>query len=1193
MSDPKPDHYSTISILPDTDPRPTKVIKPQRKRSPGGKKTGRKLPPLNPYLITALMAALLFAIYCGVGFLVAPALISGKLTRSVQKYADMDLAIGDTQFNPFTFHVHLSDITLSTSDTSKHEPVFLKAADLRMNIRPLMLLRDNLVCSSLQISKLALTLIRYSDKKYNVSQLFNTQATSSSEEIFELSKLPFLFSFNNISITDSSVFFDDRVSGKSHKAEKIELTLPTLSNFSSQEKISVSPRFSAVINGSPVQLTGEAAMPDNKGGDQTRLSFDLHDLDLPLYFGYFPLSSPVQLVKGTAEGRIQVSFIPDKDQAKRLTILFQMDTKGIEMLTQDNSLTVAIPTARLEGTLQPFTSDLHLQSVLIHEPVVHLKENFSEQTLDSLLPTEEKSKERKTPERATPGFVIDLFIMDNGTLHLFETQGKKNQEKTYQSLQLSIKNYTSLPGEGHDTPETGCSITLSGEQLSPSASFSWQGQLNDKNSPTGKVQLNHFPASLISNLITEDNEEMSGSADMTGTLSIQRNSRGKKRFSYTLSDGSASITDLGLFEKRVEWLHAGTLTIGPVDSKNNTLDIGNILIKNASLTLRQNHLPRFLESLTRKGSACRLHGIDFSGNVTLKASEKTGTPLVFNDLNMQANNLEKDARDKENFAVTGKAGRSGEIKAKGTVALGPLRASLSVEFSGMQSKELLPWYTDAPFLLEGQARMDGIGHLTYPNTAFKGSLRISEARFENKPAKSSLAWTEMNLQDFTYSRTPFHLSFSAAQIDRPVLTYLQADAGVFEQTAGFLRDLLPKGEQKNRPKGPLVPDMQAKEITFKDGTLVYKDARLAPPWQQEISALQGQIGNVSFPSSGTAATCSFAGMLAGHPVTFEATTDLFATPLTAQSTMKMQAMPISLFKEQLPPVLDLDADKGTFDLTLQNNWKDGQENGEALFLFTGLSPASPSADTALPLALLADRQDTIELRVPLVDSGDRRDSPVFTNTVKYVRRLILKSLVAPLLLTHENFSGLAVDVAPDFIDGESVLSDKGKAKLTLYRDLVVAHPRLKLVITGLADMDLDKKAIQEKLQEAEEKRVAKENLRRSQEWQRLQGQKPPQQQGQHKTAIVERDIPAEELARFAPLSPNPVTVPEQAINELARQRSNTAYAFLTTQLGLGPDRVAKITASEQATESINRVRVTLQPLVSPGISAPPSPDSPQ
>ena len=1189
------DNYSSISIDPDTKPQSPKVIKPHKKREPAGKKIIRKLPPLNPYLIAALVAVLLFGIYCGAGFLVVPVLINARLCQYFQKHTGMELVIGETRFNPFTFRAHLTDITVSNDTESKKEPVFLKTADLLIDLKPLLLLRDNLVCESLQISGLSVTIIRHNDKKYNVSQLVNASSTKSAEEIFEFSKLPFLFSFNNISISDSTVIFDDRISGKIHKAEKIELTLPTLSNSSYQVKTFVSPRFSAVINGSPVQLTGEAAMPGQKGGEQTRLSFDLHSLDLPLYFGYLPLSLPVQLAKGTADGQIQVSFVPDKDHAKRLTILFQMDTKEIELLTQDKSLAVTMPTARFEGDLQPFTGDLHLQNILFHEPVVHLKENFSEQTLDGLLPAAEKTPSQTIPERSNPLFVMDLFIMDNGTLHISEGQGKKNIERTYQSLQLNIKNYTNRPKEIHDTPGAGCSFKLSGEQLSPSASFSWQGELGEKNTPKGALQLNHFPASLLSTVFTEENNDITGTADVAGNLSVQRKSGEKKRFSYSISDGSVKISDLGLSEKKHEWLHAAILTIGPVDSKNNGLDLGNILLQNATLTLHQNHFPRFLESLIQKGSTHKIHGIDFSGNIILKSSETTKTPLVFYDLSLQANSLEKDTKDKENFAVTGKTGRTGEIKAKGSVALSPFRTSLAVEFSGMQSKELFPWYTDAPFLLDGQAQMEGIGHLTYPDTAYKGSLRITEARFENRQAKSTLSWTEANFQDFTFTKKPFHLSISAALIDRPVLTYLQADekSSLFEQTASFIKGILPKRDPENKAKAPPAPDLNIKEITLKNGSIVYKDLRLAPPWQQEISALQGQIRNVSVPFTGTATAYSFSGTLAGHPLTFDGTTDLFATPLTAQSNVKMAAMPVSLFKEQLSSLLDLDTNKGTFDFTLQDNWKDGQENGDIHFLFHGLSPVSPSSDTALPLALLSDNRDIFALHIPLIDPENKQHPPVFTDTIKFFKRILVKSVVAPLLLTNDTFSKLAFDDTPDFVDGESVLSEKGKAKLTLYRDLLVAHPRLKLIITGMVDMDLDKRELQEKLLRAENKRVEEENLKRSQEWQKLQNQKQ-QQPGQHKNSIVEKDIPAEELAHYTPVFPKVVFVSDQAISELAEQRTIRAYEFFTTQLGLGPDRIVKhINGPDQVGESINRVHVTLQTLVSPRKPAPSSEQDPE
>jgi hypothetical protein len=1175
------DHFSSISIHPDTEPQPPKVTRPHRKREPVGKKILKDLLPRNPYLISALVAALLFGIYCGVGFLLVPALFKGSLAKYFQKHTDMALTIGETEFNPFNFHLHLADISISHDTDIKKEPEFLKAADLLIDIDPISLLRNNLVCKAIQINKLSIAIIRYNNIKYNFSQVFNTSATDPAAEILEFANLPFLFSLNNIAITDGTIFFDDRISGKVHKVEKIALTLPTLSNFSYQAKIYTSPRFSAVVNGSPVQLTGEAALPGDKGGVQTRLSFDLHSLDLPLYCSYLPLSLPVKLVKGTADGQIQVSFIPEIDRSKRLTVLFQLAAKEVELLSQDQSLIMTIPAAKLEGDMQPITGDLHLQNILFHEPEIHLKQNFSEQTLDTILPAMEKSSPHSLPPRTNPLLAMDLFIMDNGTIHIQETQGKKENEKTYQSLQLSIKNYSNKPPASHDTGGAGCSFKLSGEQPSPPASFSWQGELD--NAAHGTLQLSHFPASLLGTIFTEEKEtSMTGTADMTGNLSVRRNQGGKKLFSYSIADGTVKISDFGLSEKKYEWLHAAILTMGPVDSKDSTLDVGNIFLQKATVTLHRDHLPPFLESFIKKGSSYKVHGIDFSGNFILKSTENAKTPLVFNDLSLQANSLEKDTKDKENFAVTGKTGQSGELKAKGTVALGPFRSSLSIEFSGIQSKELFPWYTDAPFLLEGQARMEGVGHFTYPEDAYKGSLRVSDARFENKPAKSALTWTTATFHDFAYTKKPFHVGIATAEIDHPVLTYLQADdkTSIFVKLSSFIQGILPKSEPEKTTKATLLPDLQINEIRFENGTVSYKDLRLTPPWQQEISTLHGRIQNFQIPSTGAATDYTFSGSIAGRPLTIDGKAELFASPLSAQSTVKIAAMPIGIYKDQLSPLLGIDTGRGTFDLSLQDNWKDGQENGEAHYLFHGLSPASPSSDAALPLALLSDKQDTFELHVPLIDPEEKQSHPVFIDTVKYFKRLVVKSVVAPLLLTDENFSRLAFDDTPDFIDGDSILSEKGKAKLTLYKDLLAAHPRLRLELTGLADMALDKRVLQEKLMNAEKKRVDEENLRRSQEWQKLQNQKQPQP-GQRNT-IVEKDIPAEELARFTPVFPKPVFVSDQAMRELADQRTAGAYEFFTTALGLGTDRVTKHTDRQgQDMVSINRVHIVLHALAVP------------
>ena len=1177
------DHYSSIPIEHDTAPRPQRVKKPPRKKEPvkdkKSRKESRKAPPLNASVIAALVIAVLTGAYCGAGFALVPVLLKSHLSEYLQRHTDMNLVIGDVQFNPFTFRVHLTDLTLNHEVDTKKEPAFLNAADIMIVVDPFSALRHRFACKEFRIRQLTVNIIRYNAGQYNFSQALTTADAGDAANTLQLSELPFLYSVNNLTITDSSVIFDDRVTGKIHKAEKVELALPTLANFSYQAQTSVTPSFSAVINGSPVQLTSQAALPGSADGEQTRLSFDLHAIDLPLYYGYLPSSLPVQLTKGSADGQLQISFAPDKDHAKRLTLLFQMDTKDIELQTQDSALAAVIPAARIEGDLQPFTGDIRLQNVLLHDPDLTLQSSFSEQTLDNLLPTAEKSTAKEGAQRDNPLFICNLFTLDKGTLHLARTPEKGSIDKTYQTLQLSIKNYSNRTPETPDSPENTCTFALSGEQPSPASTFSWQGELDGKNTARGTLQLNHFPASLLNAFFTEEKDTgITGSADMQGTLSIQRTPGGKKRFSSRISDGLVKISGLGMAEKNSEWLHADSLTLGPIDSKNNSLDIGNIILRNATVTLYQAKLPGFLDSILKKDPSCKVHGIDFSGNIVLKSNENTKNPLIFSSLSLQANNLEKVTKDKENFALTGKAGQSGEIKAKGIIALAPFRSSLTVEFSGLSSRELLPWYTDSPFLLEGQALLEGVGRLTYPENTFKGSLRIADARFENKPAKSSLSWTNAAFQDVTFTKAPFRFSSAAAQIDHPVLNYTQIDekSSVPEQMASFLKGLLPGRAEGKTDTGP---DLDIKTVTLVKGTVIYKDQRLSPPWQQEISAFEGELQNIAMPSAGTATGYSFSGTLAGKPLTLEGSANLSTTPLTAQTTVKMATLPVSLFKEQLAPALSLDTGKGVFDLTLQDTWKDGHENCEAHYIFHGLSPSSPSADTALPLALLTDNRDVYEFTLSQTDSME--NSPLFSDTVKYFRRIVVKSVVAPLLLTNETFSRLAIDDTPDFVDGTSTLSEKGKAKLTLYRDLLVAHPRIRLMITGMADMTADRKALLDKLQEAEARRVEKENLRRSQEWQKLQNQ--PQRSGQQKEGITEKDIPPEELAKYAPITPRPVTVPDQTIQELAEQRTLAAYEFFISDLGVGKDRIQKQTGNaEQPADSANRVEVMLQPLASSG-----------
>jgi hypothetical protein len=361
--------------------------------------------------------------------------------------------------------------------------------------------------------------------------------------------------------------------------------------------------------------------------------------------------------------------------------------------------------------------------------------------------------------------------------------------------------------------------------------------------------------------------------------------------------------------------------------------------------------------------------------------------------------------------------------------------------------------------------------------------------------------------------------------------------------------------------------------------VAYNDLRLSPPWRQEITNFAGEIHNISRSPATTAADFTLSGTIAGTPLKVQGTMDPFAENLTATSSLDLSGMPLAAFKNQLSPIFSLDTDKGTFDLTLQDTFQDGKETGEAHYLFHGLSPISSKSDIALPIALLADKKDTIELHLPLVDPENNESKPVFFDATNYFKRLIVKSMIAPLLLTSDNFSGLTIDDTPDFLPGESTLSAKGKAKLTLYRDLLAAHPRLTIDIAGITNNNSDRKALQNTLMAIERKRVEAENKKRAHEWELLQNKKP---QPDHNKAIIEQNIPTDQLAQYAPILPKQISVSDKDLDNLASQRTASAYDFLTTRLGLNPDRVKKLTKSSQKPSAQhNRIQISFSPLTAP------------
>jgi len=1210
MSD---DRFGAIAIHPDPATPQKRAQKTPRRPKPGQRpQSGKPVQDdqrIKRWLILAAIPVLLLLIYGAGGFLLGPSHLADYLLDSLYERTNVGLTAGKARFNPFSLRLELSDVTSDLSgaagqsgQSSTSEASLVKIDHLAMDLKLSSLLGQNLSCTRLDLRGVTVSLIRYPDKSYNLP----TPAKNNAADALAGAALP--FSLNNISISDSTILFDDRLAGKKHRVEQIKLDLPSLSDSSMTDKEYIRPHFSAIINGSPVELTGEAAMAGkaNGSGLATTLACNIHNLDLPLYFAYLPQSLPLTLSKGRGNGTLKISFIPDRPnnshQGGRLTIDFELATTDIELANKEKTLTMGAPAMEINGSLQPLDGGLHLHSLHILEPQLSAVPARFPEDLAAFFrePGGENGSSKQSRQLA-----IDTLSVENGTLQLFDEQQHPSVAPPWTSVQLALKNFSTTEAQNKEQGTFSCS----GKQEKTDAALSWQGTFNDRGIPGGTLQLQAFSAGTIFGLIGLDKTaDAAGLATFSGHLSFDPTTDPKAQNSARISlmDATIKVQDLVLLDHKQAWLTAKTLQIKGAGRKGDDLDLGTISLAGAALTLHQDHLPPLLSRFGDKEKQILLQGLDYSGSATLIPPNDKAAPLKLTELRLKAGELANKSNTQKNFECTTRMHESGMLKAEGLAALSPVRAQLSLTLTAIDTEQVAPWLPDAPLFQQGSAIIDGQGAFRYPELSFTGNLHLGSPLFRTDDKGPGLSAGKAELTNISIKARPVRIGMDELALDTPLFTWQRETTGPgpAQQIGIFLRNLLSPAkangndsQEKQQGQGnAAIP--RIKKISFEHGTVKVSDLSLTPPWSPAITELKGTITNPHEKNQDTG--FDFTGLLETAPFTLSGTTD-FLTPEDSFSTrLEVTGLPLSTLAAQIGPLLDINPKSGSVNFSFTHNRHNGEEQGEARYLFTGLRPNSAQSATALPLALLTDEKEQVKLIVPLAKDSPQ---PLLNQTIAAFKTLRVKAEISPFLLTGTEFVDLQDTRQIFFPPGQSTLEivadkdlpehpdakepqSKATREKTLHRfaDLLTNRPRLGLLLTGMADPVQDRAAIQNELEEKEKKRTAKKNEQRLQEWQKKQKQKqqalankPPQIPVQGK--IVEEDLGPQD-APPALLAPEPVKVPDSMLHDLAQERVLQVYDFLTSNLGIASGRITlqeKTVLSNPETIG-NQVLIGLQPL---------------
>ncbi len=193
-----------------------------------------------------------------------------------------------------------------------------------MNLEIQSLFRLAPVIKELRLVKPYISLVRNDDLKYNFQDLIDefTAVRPGRHRSFAL---------NNIEIIDGKLDFDDRPEKTKHTVTQLKIGVPFISSLPSHVDIKVKPEFSAVVNGAPFHLAGDAVLfKDSRRNAQSGV--DIDKLQIAKYLEYSPVALNFTVPSGQLNGRITAAFKTSKNNPPVLSITGNLGLKELDML---------------------------------------------------------------------------------------------------------------------------------------------------------------------------------------------------------------------------------------------------------------------------------------------------------------------------------------------------------------------------------------------------------------------------------------------------------------------------------------------------------------------------------------------------------------------------------------------------------------------------------------------------------------------------------------------------------------------------------------------------------------------------------------------------------------------------------------------------------------------------------------------
>ena len=279
------------------------------------------------------------------GGLAAPFLLRRLLADQLTAKLHRQVSIEQIRINPYAMTAAIRGLLIKERQSATTAISF---DELYLNLEFESLFRLAPVIKEFRLVKPYVHLVRNQDRTYNYQDLIKEFTSGPSDPSAPTPR----FAFNNIEIVDGKFEFDDRPEKTKHTVESIHVGIPFISSLPSYTTIKVRPSFSAVVNGAPINLGGEAE-PFTASRAST-MHLRLEKLRIPQYLEYSPLDLNFTVPSGEMNGDLTVSF---SEKPSLLTVSGTVLVKDFSMNERAGAQLVSLPSLEISiGAFEAFAN---------------------------------------------------------------------------------------------------------------------------------------------------------------------------------------------------------------------------------------------------------------------------------------------------------------------------------------------------------------------------------------------------------------------------------------------------------------------------------------------------------------------------------------------------------------------------------------------------------------------------------------------------------------------------------------------------------------------------------------------------------------------------------------------------------------------------------------------------------------------